>query len=199
MKRHIGMLLSSLSLQPAHLTGVRTMVPSQLVFCGLAFVAINAWADVDKESFDKTVHDDVTYQKQLLHPRSNSANVGGLQVVANGCVARRKIGTLNPVLEPQSWAGSRFLILNASFKNISTTSRYPSPGSVMIHKGGRTYKFDKVEMVGGDGFGVAVEPINPLITYHTKLIYRIPADLTGRIVWQPDERTADVTVSCGSI
>ncbi|NWB87428.1 hypothetical protein [Pseudomonas gingeri] len=188
-----------LSMPLAHLTGVRKKVTSQLAFCGLAFVVINAWADVDKENFDKTVHDDAAYQKQLLNPKSNSVSVGGLRVAANGCVARRKIVMQNQFLEPKSWAGSKFLVLSASFKNISTTARYMSPGSVMIHKGGKTYKFDKFEMVAGDGFGVLSEALNPLISYRTKLIYRIPVDLTGKVVWQPDDRSTDVTVSCGSI
>ncbi|MPQ65365.1 MULTISPECIES: hypothetical protein [unclassified Pseudomonas] len=188
-----------LSMPLAHLTGVRKKVTSQLAFCGLAFVAINAWADVDKESFDSPNHDVVAYQKRFLHPRSNSADVGGLRVAANGCVTRRKIGTLNPVLDPKSWTGSKFLILDASFKNTSTTSRYPSPGAVIISKNGQTYKFDKFEMVAGDGFGVLSEALNPLITYRTKLVYRIPADLTGAVVWQPDDRSTDVMVSCGSI
>ncbi|WP_247263074.1 MULTISPECIES: hypothetical protein [Pseudomonas] len=194
MRSHIGMLLSSLSLQPAHLVGVRTAkVSKQLLLCGLMCISINALAD------DNPNHDVVAYQKQLLHPRSNSADVGGLRVAANGCVARRKIGTLNPVLDPKSWTGSKFLILDASFKNTSTTSRYPSPGAVIISKNGQTYKFDKFEMVAGDGFGILSEALNPLITYRTKLVYRIPADLTGAVVWQPDDRSTDVMVSCGSI
>lgn len=188
-----------LSMPLAHLTDVRKKVSSQLAFCGLAFVAINAWADVNKENFDKPVHDDMAYQQQLLHPRSNSANVGGLLVAANGCIASRKVGVPNSLLEPKSWTGSKFLILDASFKNISTTSRFMSPGSVIISKNGEIYKYDKLEMVAGDGFGVPLEVLNPLMTYHTKLVFRIPRNLTGKVTWQPDEHSGDVTVSCGSI
>ncbi|WP_248802164.1 DUF4352 domain-containing protein [Pseudomonas sp. MWU13-2100] len=154
----------------------------------------------DREDYAKGVRDEEeAYKKRLLTPKGNAATVGGFKITANSCVARGKVGTLNPFLEPKAWNGSKFLIVDASFKNVSTSSKYMFPGSVAVSKNGKVYKFDKFEMVNESGFGSDAEPLNPLITYRTKLIFRIPADLTGEIVWHPDERTDDVTVSCGSI
>ncbi len=154
----------------------------------------------DREDYAKSVHDEEeAYKKRLLNPKGNTAKVAGLQISANSCVTSGKLGMSNPFLEPKLSSGSKFLVLDASFKNTATSSRYVSPGSVMVSKNGNIYKFDKFKMIASDGFGVGSDPINPLITYRTKLVYVIPSDLTGKIIWQPDERSDDVTVSCGSI
>lgn len=136
---------------------------------------------------------------KFLNPINNSAKVGEFQVTANGCSATQKIYTENPFFEPRPWPESKFLVVDISYKNVSTASRYISPGNIVISKNGTVYKFDKFEVIPENGYGIRPEPLNPLVTYRTKLVYRIPNDLAGKIVWQANGGASNVTLLCGSI
>lgn len=138
-------------------------------------------------------------QTRLLNPSRNSEKVGEFQITTNGCTTMQRVYTSNPFYEPKPWPDSKFLIVDISYKNISTASRYISPGKVIISKDGKVYTFDKFEVIPENGFGVRPEPLNPLVTYRTKLIYRIPSDLAGNIVWQANGGASSTTLSCGSI
>lgn len=147
-------------------------------------------ARIKKERDDK---------ERFLNPKNNSAKVGEFQVTANGCSATQKIVTANPFFEPKPWPESKFLVVDISYKNVSTASRYLPPGNIVISKNGTVYKFDKFEVIPENGYGIRPEPLNPLVTYRTKLVYRIPNDLAGKIVWQANGGASNVTLLCGSI
>lgn len=136
---------------------------------------------------------------KFLNPKNNSAKVGEFQVTANGCSTTNKIYTSNPFFEPKPWPESKFLVVDISYKNLSAASRYISPGNMVVAKNGTIYKFDKFEQIPENGYGIRPEPLNPLVTYRTKLVYRIPNDLVGKIVWQPNGGTSNVTLLCGLI
>ncbi|MDB6142953.1 MAG: hypothetical protein JWP80_1997 [Pseudomonas sp.] len=161
-------------------------------------VAYNAAKKAENDAYAKTVRDD---KYRLLNPKSNTATIFDVRFTANSCTTSQKVGVLNPFLEPKSLPDTKYLIIDASIKNMSSSSRGISGGSVIFSKNGKIYSFDQIDPVRENGFGDNLGALNPLITYHTKLVFRIPSDLTGKIAWMPDGATVDdgVTAACGSI
>ena len=120
-------------------------------------------------------------------------------MTANSCTSSTNIGIENARLEPRSQPGSKFLILDATFKNTSGTSQRIEPGALLVNHHGKTYTYDIIEFILDAGYGLPAGPINPLISYRAKLVYRIPNELSGKVRWQPGNNLERATVQCGSI
>ena len=113
-------------------------------------------------------------EEHRQNPSSNTAKVGSFTVTANSCTSSTNIGIENARLEPRSQPGSKFLILDATFKNTSGTSQRIEPGALLVNHHGKTYTYDIIEFILDAGYGLPAGPINPLISYRAKLVYRIP-------------------------
>lgn len=128
-----------------------------------------------------------------------TAQVGYFEVKALKCYSRESVGTVFPFHEPEHWAGSKFLIIDASFKNTDSEGRLPDAGAMLINYHGKVYKYDHLEFIDESGFGINFKSVNPLVTLRTKLIYRIPSEIAGQVYWQPGRNANNVNLSCGSI
>lgn len=147
---------------------------------------------VDLTAFAKDYH-------AFVMARPNQASVGYFDAKVNSCKAVTKVGTGNQFAEPKSWDGSRFYIVDASFKNTDTESRLPAAGSLFINYNGKDYKFDSVEPVMLEGYNIWFKQINPLVTMKTKLVYRIPDEIEGEVFWGPGRNPEDVRLYCGQV
>lgn len=128
-----------------------------------------------------------------------TAQVGYFEIKALKCYSRETAGTIFPFHEPEHWAGSKFLIIDASFKNTDSEGRLPDAGAMIINYRGKSYKYDHLEFIDESGFGINFKSVNPLVTLRTKLIYRIPSEIAGQVYWQPGRNANNVSLSCGSI
>lgn len=131
--------------------------------------------------------------------RPSKAEVGYFEVSANKAFATNKVGTGNKYAEPKQWEGSRFFVVNASFKNISTESRLPIGGSLFINYNGKDYEFDTVEPIMLEGYNIWFKSINPLITMKTKIVYRIPNEVNGEVFWRPGRNPTDTRLWVGKV
>jgi len=168
----------------------------------------NSKANLQLIAFLKEVHTNADLKKMgqekgngssSVPAAESSVQVGYFKVKVNSCRVGSKVGTENPLAEPKKWPDSKFLVIDASFKNTDTEGRLPLAGSALIEYGGKTYKFDAVESVYEEGFGIGIQSVNPLVTLRTKLVYRIPSEIKGRVSWLPGRNAGGVSLPCGTI
>jgi hypothetical protein len=131
--------------------------------------------------------------------RPEKAAIGYFEVSADKAYATNKVGTGNQFIEPKNWEGSRFFIVNASFKNLDTESRLPFGGSLYINYNGKDYVFDTVEPIMLEGYNIWFRSVNPLITMKTKIVYRIPNEIEGEVFWRPGRNSSDTRLWVGRV
>lgn len=136
---------------------------------------------------------------EYAQPQKTKDRVGYFDVAVIGGKVNKQVGTGNKYTEPKQWEGSRFLTINASFKNLDTESRLPIEGSVFINYDGKEYEFDSVEPIMMEGYNIWFKKINPLITMKTKLVYRIPDEIHGPVYWRPGRNPTDTRLWVGNI
>lgn len=111
---------------------------------------------------------------------------GHFTVGMNSCEIKSSVGTNNRFSEPDSWAGSKFVVIDATFKNEDSEGRLPSEGSlIIITPEKKELRYDTTESVMQKGYGIYFKSVNPLVTMPTKIVYRIPAEITGEVLWEP--------------
>ncbi|KPG99427.1 hypothetical protein AEQ67_09830 [Pseudomonas sp. RIT-PI-q] len=130
---------------------------------------------------------------------TNTADIGYFRVKAESGEYGKSVGTGNKYSEPKTWAGSRFFIVHASFKNLDTESRQPFEGSLFINYNGKDYEFDSTEPIMLEGYNMWFRKINPLITMKTKLVYRIPDEIYGDVYWRPGRNPTDTKLWVGNV
>lgn len=114
-----------------------------------------------------------------------SANIGHFDVTIKSCSVTDGPITGNNYTEPKNWPGSRFVVIEADFKNLDQEGRLPSEGSLIIKHNGRELRYDSTESILQEGYGIYFKSVNPLITMPTKIVYRIPNEVSGEVSWEP--------------
>lgn len=122
------------------------------------------------------------------------------QISVKGCSVGSTVGTGNSYTEPDQWPGSRFVVIDALFKNIDTEGRLPFEGSLIIKTDdGRILNYDNTETVMEKGYGIYFKSVNPLVTMPTKIVYRIPDDISGEVLWQPGRNPEGKSLWCAFV
>ncbi|WP_426101927.1 hypothetical protein [Pseudomonas sp. PSPC3-3] len=125
------------------------------------------------------------------------AKFGNFQIRRESCKVGASVGTSNPHSEPERWDGSQFVVIDARFKNLDTEGRLPSEGSLIIQTSdGRELRYDTTESVMQRGYGIYFKSINPLVTMPTKIVYRIPTDISGEVLWEPGRNVGKKRLWC---
>jgi len=120
-------------------------------------------------------------------------------IVAEKVEIAHKVNTGNQFTDLKAEEGTRFIIIDASFKNVDTESRMLTSGELLINYNGKDYTFDKAETILAPGYGLLLEQINPLTTKKTKLVYKVPSELKGPIFWKPGRAGRDEVILLGDI
>ena len=87
---------------------------------------------------------------------------------------------------PQAEKEDHYIILFIHFKNTDTESRMIPDGELTIESGNTEMKYDDPEVTNRDGWGTLMGNIDPGITMMTRIVYKIPASMTGRLYYYPD-------------
>ncbi|WP_442113081.1 hypothetical protein [Pseudomonas sp. NUPR-001] len=136
-------------------------------------------------------------EQRRQNPPSRSAEIGPFVVTVDSCTTSQNADFgLIPV---SSQPGSKFLILQATFKNTSNTGQLIVPGVLLMNHSGKTYTYNVIEPVLGDPIGVPQGPINPLIAQKVRVVYRVSDDVSGALRWQPGQNPDRLTLKCGVI
>ncbi|MCK1788809.1 DUF4352 domain-containing protein [Pseudomonas violetae] len=137
------------------------------------------------------------YLKGLQEKReSMSAQVGYFDVTINDCTLSKSINTGNQFTTVKADPDARFLTVNATFKNTDNEGRLPLAGSLFISKNGKDYTFDTTETVMSEGYGIRLRSLNPLIKLTTKIVYKVPNELSGEVYWRPGRNPEDKKLWC---
>jgi Domain of unknown function (DUF4352) len=119
------------------------------------------------------------------------------EVTVNGIEVANTVGS--GFAEQQAGDGNKFLILDVTYKNIDTESRWITGDHVYVTYNGKEYDFSKQEVVLQEGYGVSLEVLNPLTTKTAKIVYKIPSELTGEAFYQPSRAKRDQLVALGTL
>jgi len=120
-------------------------------------------------------------------------------IVVNKASITERINTGNIYTNPKEDRYTKFLVLNVTFKNTDTESRMIFDGSVIININGKEYNYDKSEVILADGWGVFLDQINPLTSQTTKLVYRIPTDISGPAYYEPARNFGSERIFLGDL
>ena len=121
------------------------------------------------------------------------------EVTVNKVSVQNSVSTGNEFSDLKPESGTRYLIINTTFKNTSNESRMLMDGEVLVNYNGKDYTFDKSETVMAEGFGLLLDQINPLTAKTTNLVYKIPAELKGMAYYKPGRSGSDDLIDLGNI
>lgn len=122
--------------------------------------------------------------------------VGYFDVTVNDCTISKTIDTGNRYSTVKPDPDARFLTVNATFKNTDNEGRLPLEGSLLISKDEKDFKFDTTETVMSEGYGIRMKSLNPLIKLNTKIVYKVPNELSGEVYWKPGRNAEDKKLWC---
>lgn len=138
-----------------------------------------------------------TYLKELEEKQAGmQGQVGYFDVIVNDCTLSKSIDTGNRFTTVKPDADARYLTVNATFKNTDSEGRLPFEGSLFITKDGKDYKFDTTESVMSEGYGIRLRSLNPFIKLTTKIVYKVPNELSGDVYWKPGRNAEDKKLWC---
>lgn len=120
-------------------------------------------------------------------------------VTVNKVIVENSVNTGNQFADLKPEKGTRFLIINTSFKNNSNESRMLIDGEVLVNYNGKDYTFDKSETIMLEGWGLMLDQINPLTTKTTNLVYKIPSELKGTAYYKAGRSGSDDLIDLGEI
>ncbi len=120
-------------------------------------------------------------------------------VTVNKVSIKNSVSTGNEFADLKPESGTRYLIINTTFKNTSNESRMLMDGEVLVNYNGKDYTFDKSETIMLDGWGLLLDQINPLTAKTTNLVYKIPAELKGTAYYKPGRSGSDDLIDLGNI
>lgn len=135
--------------------------------------------------------------RDLSKASPRSARFGYFRTDLNACTVSQTAGTGSSYAEPEKWKGSQFLILDVAFKNGDSEARLPLEGDLIIKQpNGNLLRYDSSETIIAEGYGIGVKPINPFVTMTTKIVYRIPNDISGEVRWEPGRDSKGKSLWC---
>lgn len=138
-----------------------------------------------------------TYLKGLEERQAGmQGQVGYFDVSVNDCTLSKSVDTGNRYTTLKPDADARYLTVNATFKNTDNEGRLPFEGSLFITKDGKDYKFDTTELVMSEGYGIRLRSLNPFIKLTTKIVYKVPNELSGDVYWKPGRNAEDKKLWC---
>ena len=120
-------------------------------------------------------------------------------VTVNSAKTSKGVKTGNEFGDVAPEEGNKFLIIDITLKNTDNESRMMFDGEVMINYNGKEYKYEQPELIAAEGWGMIMDNINPLVTKKTKLVYKIPAEITGEAFYYPARSGDDDRISLGTI
>jgi hypothetical protein len=120
-------------------------------------------------------------------------------VTVNSAKTSKDVKTGNEFGDVAPEEGNKFLIIDITLKNTDNESRMMFDGEVKISYNGKEYKYEQPELIAAEGWGMIMDNINPLVTKKTKLVYKIPAEITGEAFYYPARSGDDDRISLGTI
>lgn len=171
---------------------------SVLAIAFFTFIAFGSMDD-DKKSSDSTSATSIKENNTKITQVGEPLKTEYFDVTVNKVGVEESINTGNQFADLPKESGTKYLVLNATFKNTSNESRMLMDGELLINYNGQDYKFDKSETVMLEGWGLLLDQINPLTSKTTKLVYKIPNEIKGTFYYRPGRANSDDLIELGAI
>jgi hypothetical protein len=120
-------------------------------------------------------------------------------VTVNNVKVVKKISDPSGYLSTEAGAGNKFLVIDITFKNTDNESRMVLDGELHINYQGKDFNYDKAETIVQEGYGLFLDQLNPLVSKTTKLVYKIPNEITGTAYYSPARADNDEQINLGNI
>lgn len=121
-------------------------------------------------------------------------------VTVNKASVTRKIKDPSGIgMNAEADPGTKFLVINVTYKNTDSESRMVLDGSVFVDHSGKELNFDNSETLMIDGYGLFLDQLNPLISKTTNLVYKIPEEATGAAFYNPGRSDNSDRIALGNI
>jgi hypothetical protein len=173
--------------------GLKIAIPIILILFIIIIVSTCGKTDSDKTSNSSSQETNkIVKQGEILHTQYFDIRV-------NQCTSQNELITEDGLTDLKPEQGSKFIIVDVTFKNTSTESRMMFEGALIINYNGKDYTFDKNETIMSDGYGLFLEEINPLTSKRTKLVYKVPDELKGKLYYNPGRADVDQVIFLGTI
>lgn len=124
------------------------------------------------------------------------------EVTVNNVALENEVKTGNPYSSLKQEEGVFYLILDIKFKNIDKESRTIFNGNVIVvsNSTGEALTYDRPEHVFAKGWGLFFDSINPGISKKTKLVYKLPNDLSDvSLYYVPYSAPSNTFIALGTI
>ena len=106
----------------------------------------------------------------------------------------------NEFMDVKAGEGNKFLILNVTVKNTDKETRTMfSDGILWINYNGQEYKYETSETILNEGWGFILDAINPLVSKTTRIVYKMPKEVTGEAYFQSSRSNNDERIYLGEI
>ena len=171
-------------------------IASISAFAFFTFIAIGSGKDKKSTTEAAAVNSE---EKATFKKVGETLPTEYFDVTVSNVSVKNSVNTGNQFSNLPAEQGSRYLILDVSFKNTSEESRMLMDGVVIINYNGKDYNFDKSETVMADGWGLLLDQINPLTTKTKKLVYKIPAEIIGNAYYKPARSGSNDIIDLGII
>lgn len=165
----------------------------------LLVVLMNICSDEKSISNNDSVAELEATEPEPLPTIGDKLTTAYFEISLNKIWIDSKVRTGNQFTNLEQEDGSKYLIINITFKNIDTESRLFSEGSVFIDYNNVLYEFDKAEMILADGWGSFLDQLNPLLSKTTNLVYKIPSEIQGNAIWVPGRNNQEKSFFLGKI
>jgi hypothetical protein len=154
-------------------------------------------ATIEKEQASQSiVEDDGLNDVEIGQPLQTKY----FEVTIHSAKAMDNVDTDNQFADLKKEDGIKYLVIDVAFKNIDNETRTMLEGYLEIMHNGEFYKYEKSElMLGAKGWGLVMERINPKMTKRTNLVYKIPADMKGKMFYHPSRSKRNDIVYLGAL
>ena len=123
--------------------------------------------------------------KTQVAPIGSTLHAGDFAVTIESAIWKDRVIIGNEFSNIRPEKGVHFLILDMTFKNLGNEPSYLLDGTLYIANPSRTFTLDTSETILQDGWGIFLDKVNPLVSKHTKLVYKISDEIKGTVSWLP--------------
>ena len=173
---------------------------SASAFAFFLFIAIGSGDDKKSTSTSTSSSTGATSEAKASYKKvGETLPTEYFEVTVNKVSVKNSVSTGNQFSDLPAESGTRYLVINTTFKNSSNESRMLMDGEVLVNYNGKDYRYDKSETVMAEGYGLMLDQINPLTAKTTNLVYKIPAELKGNAYYSPARSGSEDLIDLGTI
>ncbi len=171
-------------------TRPKTHFIAKIAFALIAILIVVAIVALVKDkkngSARENVRDVTTAKGPLVANMGESIHTRFFDVTVEKISVTDKVTDLNQAHGLSEERNSQYLVIEISLKNLDKESKLMPAGELQIESGAETMKYERSETILKDGWGELMDNIGTGETMKTKLVYKVPAGIHGKVYYYPE-------------